>query len=156
MYAEHEADLGWIWNKVNKLTSLTMGNPSGESGTGYGVYGNIVYLRIGDLIKENGFLSDITMNVDTQSPWEIDKGSQLPFICTLSISFQVVRNDMATLPNTGVNNNVETTNSTNNNTTAPRPGLAPKPDTRKKIKGTSVPDGTNQVNNGFLGAGLNN
>jgi hypothetical protein len=63
---------------------------------------------------------------------------------------------MATLPNTGVNNNVETTNSTNNNTTAPRPGVTPKPDTRKKIKGTSVPDGTNQVNNGFLGAGLNN
>ena len=156
MYAEHEADLGWIWNKVNKLTSLTMGNPSGESGTGYGVYGNIVYLRIGDLIKENGFLSDITMNVDTQSPWEINKGSQLPFICTLSISFQVVRNDKATLPNTSANDNVETTNSTNNNTSAPRPGVTPKPDTRKKIKGTSVPDGTNQVNNGFLGAGLNN
>jgi hypothetical protein len=102
MYAEHEADLGWIWNKVNKLTSLTMGNPSGASGTGYGVYGNIVYLQIGDLIKENGFLSDVTMNVDTASPWEIDpKVGQLPFICTLSISFQVVRNDKSALPNTG-------------------------------------------------------
>ena len=156
MYAEHNADLGWIWNKVNRLTSLTMGNPSGASGTGYGVYGNIVYLRIGDLIKENGFLSDITMNVDTQSPWEIDNGSQLPFICTLSISFQVVRNDKAALPNTSANDNVETTNSTNNNTSAPKPGVTPKPDTRKKIKGTSVPDSTNEVNKGFLGAGLNN
>ena len=32
------------------------------------------------------------MNVDTASPWEINKGSQLPFICTISVSFQVVTN----------------------------------------------------------------
>ena len=116
MYAEHEADLGWIWNKVNKLTSLTMGRPSGEAGSGYGVYGNILYLRIGDLIKENGFLTDVTMNVDTASPWEIDpKIGQLPFICTLSISFQVVRNDIGGGPNSSVNTTDEKPTTTKQN-----------------------------------------
>lgn len=138
MYAEHEVDLGWIWNKVNKLTSLTMGNPSGEPGAGYGVYGNIVYLRIGDLIKENGFLSDITMNVDTTSPWEIDpKIGQLPFICTLSISFQVVRNDKAvsstidkvpaaTLTADTTTNSTSLTTAADSNTYQPTTGLNPK------------------------------
>jgi hypothetical protein len=116
MYAEHEADLGWIWNKVNKLTSLTMGRPSGAAGAGYGVYGNILYLRIGDLIKENGFLTDVTMNVDTASPWEIDpKIGQLPFICTLSISFQVVRNDIGGGPNSSVNTTDEKPTTTKQN-----------------------------------------
>ena len=93
MYAESDVDLGYIWNKVNTLASFTTGDPSGDSGTGYGVYGNIVYLQIGDLIKENGFVSDITMNVDTATSWEIDpKVGQLPFMCTISVSFQVVTN----------------------------------------------------------------
>jgi hypothetical protein len=92
LYAEHKADLSYIWSKVNTLASFTTGEPSGELGSGYGVYGNIVFLQIGDLIKENGFVSDITMNVDTTTPWEIDKKNQLPFICTISVSFQVVTN----------------------------------------------------------------
>ena len=93
MYAESDVDLGYIWNKVNTLASFTTGDPSGDGGSGYGVYGNIVYLQIGDLIKENGFVSDITMNVDTATSWEIDpKVGQLPFMCTISVSFQVVTN----------------------------------------------------------------
>jgi hypothetical protein len=35
------------------------------------------------------------MNVDDVSPWEITKGSQLPMICSISVSFKVVTNDMA-------------------------------------------------------------
>jgi len=92
LYAENKTQLSLIWSKANKLASFTTGEPSGELGSGYGVYGNIVFLQIGDLIKENGFVSDITMNVDTTTPWEIDKKNQLPFICTISVSFQVVTN----------------------------------------------------------------
>lgn len=92
LYAENKKQLSLIWDKVDNVTSFTTGTPSGDAGTGYGVYGNIVYLQIGDLIKENGFISDITMNVDTVTPWEIDTKEQLPFACTISISFQVVTN----------------------------------------------------------------
>lgn len=90
LYAENRTQLDLIWQKVDDVASLTTGRPSGNKGAAYGVYGNIVRLEIGDLISENGFVSDITMNVDTNSPWEIDPGQQLPFVCTISVGFQVV------------------------------------------------------------------
>ncbi len=92
LYAENRNQLDLIWEKVNDVTKFTTGNPSGRKGAAYGVYGNIVRLQLGDLINENGFVSDITMNVDTISPWEIDNGQQLPFVCTISVGFQVVTN----------------------------------------------------------------
>ena len=56
------------------------------------------------------------MNVDTASPWEIDpKIGQLPFICTLSISFQVVRNDIGGGPNSSVNTTDEKPTTTKQN-----------------------------------------
>lgn len=92
LYAENRSQLDLIWKKVDDVTTFTTGRPSGKAGAGYGVYGNIVRLQLGNLINENGFINDITMNVDSNSVWEIDKGQQLPFVCTISVSFQVVTN----------------------------------------------------------------
>ena len=168
LYAENDAHLSLIWQKVDDVMALTTGRPSGNKGSAYGVYGNIVNLKLGNLINEIGFVSDITMNVDNSSPWEIDPGDQLPFVCTISVSFQVVTNlegdeyafygkqsantgaGTAPASNTGPGEN---TNAAPTNTTPapPKPGITPKPDTRKKIQGTNVPDGTNQANLGFRG-----
>jgi hypothetical protein len=168
LYAENDAHLSLIWQKVDDVMALTTGRPSGNKGSAYGVYGNIINLKLGNLINEIGFVSDITMNVDNSSPWEIDPGVQLPFVCTISVSFQVVTNlegdeyafygkqsantgaGTAPASNTGPGEN---TNAAPTNTTPPppKPGITPKPDTRKKIQGTNVPDGTNQANLGFRG-----
>lgn len=167
LYAENDAHLSLIWQKVDDVMALTTGRPSGNKGAAYGVYGNIVNLKLGNLINEIGFVSDISMNVDNSSPWEIDAGNQLPFVCTISVSFQVVTNlegdeyafygkqsantgaGTAPASNTGPGEN--TNAAPTNTTTTPKPGITVKPDTRKKIEGTNVPDGTNQANFGFRG-----
>lgn len=167
LYAENDAHLSLIWQKVDDVMALTTGRPSGNKGAAYGVYGNIVNLKLGNLINEIGFVSDISMNVDNNSPWEIDAGNQLPFVCTISVSFQVVTNlegdeyafygkqsantgaGTAPASNTGPGEN--TNAAPTNTTTTPKPGITVKPDTRKKIEGTNVPDGTNQANFGFRG-----
>lgn len=168
LYAENSDELDLIWQKVDEVTSFTTGRPSGNRGAAYGVYGNIVNLKIGNLLNENGFINDITMNVDTQSPWEIEPGQQLPFICTISISFQVVTNiegnnysfyqKQDSANNTGASNgragtNTATPTGTNDTTTQPqnKVGISPKQDKQKKIQNTNVPDGTTQANYGFLG-----
>ncbi len=168
LYAENSNELDLVWKKVDEVTSFTTGRPSGNKGASYGVYGNIVNLKIGNLLNENGFISDITMNVDTQSPWEIEPGQQLPFVCTISISFQVVTNiegnsysfyqKQDSDNNTGASNgraNTNTADPTGTNDTPAQPqnkvGITPKQDTRKKLPGSNVPDGTNQAKYGFLG-----
>jgi len=89
LYAENKEQLNQIWEKVNTLSLYT----KGETTDGVkGVFGWIIELIIGDLISVQGFLSDITMNVDDATPWEITKGSQAPMICSISVSFKVVTN----------------------------------------------------------------
>jgi hypothetical protein len=89
LYAENKLELAAIWAKVNKLNAFTLGYPSGKD-AGYGVYGKIVNLVIGDLINESGFLSSVSMAVDDSVSWDMDAGNQLPFVCTISIDYKVV------------------------------------------------------------------
>jgi|688.fasta_scaffold14272_5 hypothetical protein len=89
LYADNKSQLDQIWKKVNAVTALTRGKPTDSK---KGVFGRIVGLEIGDLISVEGFVSDISMNVDDATPWEITKGSQAPMICSISVSFKVVTN----------------------------------------------------------------
>lgn len=91
LYAENKEFLIAIWHKIERLQKLTTGTPSGTNGA-YGVYGQIVSLEIGNLIKEFGFVEDVTVEVEDSSPWDIDKGYQAPMICNISLNFRVVTN----------------------------------------------------------------
>ena len=91
LYAENKEFLIAIWHKIERLQKLTTGNPSGTNGA-YGVYGQIVLLEIGNLVKEFGFVEDVTVEVEDSSPWDIDKGYQAPMICNISLNFRVVTN----------------------------------------------------------------
>ena len=62
-------------------------NPSGQKG----VFGKIINLTIGDIISEQGFLTQCNMAVDTISPWEIDDKSQAAYICGFDFTFKVVQ-----------------------------------------------------------------
>lgn len=91
LYAENKEFLIAIWHKIERLQKLTTGTPSGTNGA-YGVYGQIVSLEIGNLVKEFGFVEDVTVEVEDSSPWDIDKGYQAPMICNISLNFRVVTN----------------------------------------------------------------
>jgi len=93
LYADNPTQLDQIWKKVNAVTALTRGKPTN---TKKGVFGRIVGLELGDLISVEGFVSDITMNVDDAAPWDIKPGAQAPMICSISVSFKVVTNGDAT------------------------------------------------------------
>jgi hypothetical protein len=88
LYATNEAELQKLWYKVNGLMQLT--KPSGF-GTSQGIFGKLVKLKIGSLInEENGFLSNCTMTVPDNAPWEIQKNSQSPFMCEVDFTYKVI------------------------------------------------------------------
>ena len=91
LYSEDMEETVAIWEKANQLNKFTMGIPSG-TGASYGVYGQLTTLKIGNLINETGFFNSINVSVDDTSPWEVEAGNQLPFICKISVDFQVVTN----------------------------------------------------------------
>lgn len=92
IYASSEKTLPKVWEKVDKIMSLTKGKAQGQ----LGIQGNIIKLRIGDIIKGSdgngvyGFISSCAMNVPDISPWETQDGKQAPFVCELNISFTVI------------------------------------------------------------------
>ena len=80
LYSEDLEETPAVWERANSLNKYTMGIPSGKGAT-YGVYGQIVTLKIGNLIDETGFLNSVSVTVDDTHPWEIAEGTQLPFVC---------------------------------------------------------------------------
>lgn len=92
LYAENKEQVKQIWTKVNSLSKFTMGKPTSNS---RGVFGQIIGLKLGNLIKESGFLSGLSTAVDDSAPWEIDPKSQAPLVFTVSVSFKVVTNQEA-------------------------------------------------------------
>lgn len=88
LYATNEAELQKLWYKVNGLLQLT--KPSGF-GTARGVFGKLLKLKIGNLInEESGFLTNCTMTVPDNAPWEIQKNSQSPFMCEMDFTYKVI------------------------------------------------------------------
>jgi hypothetical protein len=88
LYATNEIELQKLWFKVNGLLQLT--KPSGF-GTSRGVFGKLLKLKIGNLInEESGFLTNCTMTVPDNAPWEIQKNSQSPFMCEMDFTYKVI------------------------------------------------------------------
>jgi hypothetical protein len=88
LYATNEAELATLWKKVNSLLKLT--KPAGF-GTSRGTIGKLLSLKIGNIINISaGFLTNCTMTVPDNSPWEIKPNSQAPFMCELDFSFKAV------------------------------------------------------------------
>lgn len=88
LYATNEDELQTLWKKVNSLMALT--KPGGY-GTARGTFGKLIQLKIGSIINIGaGFLSGCTMTVPDNSPWEIQKDSQAPFICEMDFTYKVV------------------------------------------------------------------
>ena len=89
MYAQKKDDLNKIWGKANKIKKFTLPQPKGN----LGVFGELVSLKIGDLINiPYGFLTKCDTTVVDNSPWELDGGSQKPFIFEMDITYKVVTN----------------------------------------------------------------
>lgn len=88
LYATNETELEQLWFKVNGLLQLT--KPSGF-GTSRGIFGKMLQLKIGSIInEESGFLTNCTLNVPDNSPWEILSGSQAPFMCEMDFTYKVI------------------------------------------------------------------
>jgi len=88
LYAMSEATLPKVWQKANNIMNLTKG-VGGDAG---GIRGNIISLKIGDMINSpKGFITSCTLSVPDVSPWEIKNGSQAPFVCELDITYKVIQ-----------------------------------------------------------------
>ena len=89
LYAMSESALPKVWKKANNIMNLT----KGKGGTAGGIRGNIISLKIGDMINSpKGFITSCTLSVPDISPWEIKNGSQAPFVCELDITYKVIQN----------------------------------------------------------------
>jgi hypothetical protein len=87
IYATSERNLPLVWKKANQIMKLTDGQANGSKG----IKGNIITLKIGDIINcSAGFLTSCTLSVPDISPWEIQEGKQAPFVCELDITYKVI------------------------------------------------------------------
>lgn len=90
MYATTPKELQFMWSKLNKIQLLNIATPGGI----LGIQGKIIPLKIGNMINEkHGFLTSCNVSVIDNSPWEIMKGSQAPFICEIDITYKVIHSD---------------------------------------------------------------
>jgi len=86
LYAENEAEVTNIKNKANQVGKLAWSRRNK-----YGAYGNIIGLKIGNLISQNGFLSSFTLAIDDIHPWDTSK--ELPMIISIDVTFKVATNN---------------------------------------------------------------
>jgi hypothetical protein len=88
LYAKNSLQLQLLWNKIEKIHSFNL--PQG-GGLG-GLKGKIIGLEIGNIIDENyGFLSSFDVSIPDNSPWEIHKSSQAPFMCEINVTYKVIK-----------------------------------------------------------------
>jgi hypothetical protein len=126
IYASSEKTLPAVWAKANQIMKLTNGQANGSKG----IKGNIISLKIGDIINcTSGFLTSCTLSVPDISPWEIEKGKQAPFVCELDITYKVIytKNDLYDNLATGENALFKEANSKS-------PGSIPPPPIEQKLQ----------------------
>ncbi len=91
IYASSQQQLAFVWKKANAIMDLTKGTSRGVAG----IAGKICSLRIGDMLDSDyGFITSCTLTVPDISPWEIQDGSQLPFVCEMDISYKVIQTNV--------------------------------------------------------------
>jgi hypothetical protein len=89
MYADNNSELDLIWSKAERIKKLTLPTPKGN----IGVFGQLIPLKIGNIINTPyGFLTACNLTVTDDSPWEITKGKQKPFIFEMDITYKVTSN----------------------------------------------------------------
>jgi hypothetical protein len=77
---ERREDFSDVWTRLNRLGSL-----AGRSVNSLPVKG---LLRIGDFINMYGFIDNVNISWDSESPWEITAGSQAPLYANVSLTFK--------------------------------------------------------------------
>jgi hypothetical protein len=88
IYASSQEELSLVWKKANEIMKLTNGKSAGV----IGIKGKVCSLRIGDMFdSNNGFITSCTLTVPDISPWEIQDGSQYPFVCEMDITYKVIQ-----------------------------------------------------------------
>ena len=71
-----------VWNKLSELAKITY--PAYGDGGFYGVY---VKVTIGDLyVRQPMYITSLSYMWDTETPWEIDDGQQLPMYTDVNMS----------------------------------------------------------------------
>jgi hypothetical protein len=92
LYAKNEKQLVQLWQKVEFLQNLTLASWGGTNG----IQGKICELKIGNFVDSSyGFLTNCTITIPDNSPWEIQENSQVPFICEFDITYKVIPSAMS-------------------------------------------------------------
>tara|TARA_R100001443_G_scaffold107199_1_gene116949 strand:- start:1226 stop:3715 length:2490 start_codon:yes stop_codon:yes gene_type:complete len=77
-----------VWKRLNRLARITMPKYGGA-----GFYGQFVRVTIGNLYRNIPmYINDLTYSWDAETPWEISKGEQVPFITNVDISLGWIGN----------------------------------------------------------------
>ena len=86
--ATSRADLGSVYDKLKSLARLTMPKYLGN-----GFTGDFVQLTIGNLYRnEYGYITGLSYDWDSESPWEIDEGIELPLYTNVTLDFTYIGN----------------------------------------------------------------
>jgi len=86
--ATSRADLGSVYDKLKSLARLTMPKYLGN-----GFTGDFVQLTIGNLYRnEYGYITGLSYDWDSESPWEIDEGIELPLYTSVTLDFTYIGN----------------------------------------------------------------
>jgi len=115
---QSKSELNSVYEKLNFLMSQVY--PDYKNNSGY-MRAPIIRLTIGNYLNRvHGFLENVNVSIAETSPWEIEKGSQLPHYIDVSTSFKPILVD---LPRKG--------------TSKSAPGLIRQPDRAIKYYQTS-------------------
>jgi hypothetical protein len=116
LFAQTKDELGIIYKKMNKLTSLCypeyykdtfkVGEDEDEKPI-LSSYGNrmkppLTKLRIGELYGNSkselmGYIKSLSLSVDQNSPYEVEEGKRVPMFIVATISYQVIHSSVPNL-----------------------------------------------------------
>ena len=78
-----------VWRRLNSLARITLPNYGGTAG----YTGQFVRVTIGDLYNSVPmYINDLTYSWDSETPWEITSGEQVPFYTSVDMSLGWVGN----------------------------------------------------------------
>ena len=103
LFAQTKSELGKIYEKMNKLTSLCYPEYFEDKGVSYGnrMKAPLTKLRIGELFGNTnselqGYIKSLSYSIDQASPYETEVGKRVPKFVTATIGYQVIH---STVPN---------------------------------------------------------
>ena len=103
LFAQTKDELGKIYEKMNKLTSLCYPEYFEDEGVSYGnrMKAPLTKLRIGELFGNTnselqGYIKSLSYSVEDSSPYETEVGKRVPKFVTTTITYQVIH---STVPN---------------------------------------------------------